>query len=81
MALALADTATAAAAHRLILNPAEVRQLALCYQDLLDLHRVDVVEDEAFDRAHRLLTEQVYPLRALLRDDDLIVDSQAGLTY
>jgi hypothetical protein len=63
-------------------NPAELRQLRLCYADLLELHHAEVVEDEDFEDAHRLLVEQVLPLQAILRGhDDLVVDPTVDLTY
>lgn len=66
----------------MIFNPAELRQLRQCYQELLDLHRAEVVLDENLDDAHRLLVEQVLPLRSLLRAQDrIIVDPNAAPTY
>ena len=59
----------------LILNPAELRQLWQAYYELLELHRAEVVDDEHFEDAHRLLVEQVLPLRQILRDrEHLVVD-------
>jgi hypothetical protein len=63
-------------------NPAELRQLRQAYVDLLELHRAEVVEDENFEDAHRLLVEQVFPLAEILRrQEDLVVDSAVELTY
>ena len=64
----------------IILNPAELRQLWQCYRDLLELHRAEVVDDEAFEDAHRLLVEQVLPLRNILRQQEQIVDTRVELT-
>ena len=59
----------------LILNPAELRQLWQAYYELLELHRAEVVDDEHFEDAHRLLIEQVLPLRQILKDrEHLVVD-------
>jgi hypothetical protein len=66
----------------LVLNPAELRQLWQAYHELLDLHHAEVVEAEDFEDAHRLLVEQVLPLRDILRaQEHLIVDSRVELTY
>jgi hypothetical protein len=66
----------------LVFNPAELRQLRQAYQELLDLHHAEVVDDEAFEDAHRLLVEQVLPLRAILREQEhMIVDPRVELTY
>jgi hypothetical protein len=63
-------------------NPAELRQLRQAYIDLLELHKAEVVEDEDFEDAHRLLIEQVFPLAEILRrPDDLVVDPAVELTY
>ena len=63
-------------------NPAELRQLRQAYRDLLELHQAEVVEDENFEDAHRLLVEQVCPLAEILRRaDDLVVDAAVELTY
>lgn len=51
-------------------DPADLRQLWQCYRDLLELHRSEVVDDEAFENAHRLLVEQVLPLRRILREQE-----------
>jgi hypothetical protein len=65
-----------------ILNPAELRQLRQDYRDLLELHRAEVVDDEDFEDAHRLLVEQVLPLRDILRHHDhLVVSPKVDLTY
>ena len=64
-----------------VLNPAELRQLWQCYRDLLELHRAEVVDDEDFEDAHRLLVEQVLPLRRILRQQEQVVDSRVELTY
>jgi hypothetical protein len=64
------------------LNPAELRQLRQAYIDLLALHRAEVVEDEDFEDAHRLLVEQLLPLREILRrQENLVVDPAVELTY
>ena len=64
------------------LNPAELRQLRQCYLDLLDLHRAEVVDDESFEDAHRLLIEQLLPLRSILRaQEGMVVDPAVELTY
>ena len=69
MALAAPDT------EPLILNPAELRQLWQAYYELLELHRTEVVDDEHFEDTHRLLVEQVLPLRQILKDrEHLVVD-------
>lgn len=66
----------------MVLNPLELRQLWQAYRELLELHRAEVVNDEDFQDAHRLLVEQVLPLRAILREQEhLIVDSRVELTY
>ncbi len=76
------QAASSAAAEPFILNPAELRQLRQCFEDLRDLHHAEVVEDEQFEAAHRLLVEQMLPLRAILRDQaHLVVDPRAELTY
>jgi hypothetical protein len=63
-------------------NPAELRQLRQAYVDLLELHRAEVVDYGDFEDAHRLLVEQVIPLREILRhQDDLVVDPDVELTY
>ncbi|MBI3972935.1 MAG: hypothetical protein HY332_16785 [Chloroflexi bacterium] len=67
-------------AEPVILNPAELRQLQQCYRDLLELHHAEVVEDEDFEDAHRLLVEQVFPLRQILREQQQIVDPSVELT-
>ncbi len=70
------------AGHKLQFNPAELRQLRQCYVDLLELHRAEVVKDEDFEDAHRLLVEQVLPLREILcRQENVVVDPSVGLTY
>ena len=66
---------------RMALNPAELRQLQQCYLDLVELHHAEVVDDEDFDDAHRLLVEQVRPLRAILRASEQTVDPSVELTY
>jgi hypothetical protein len=69
-------------AQPVILNPAELRQLWQAYRELLELHRAEVVDDEDFQDAHRLLLEQVLPLRQILREQEhLIVDEHVELTY
>jgi hypothetical protein len=41
-----------------------------------------VVEDEDFEDAHRLLVEQLLPLREILRrQENLVVDPAVELTY
>ena len=66
----------------LVFNPAELRQLWQAYHELLDLHHAEVVDDEDFEDAHRLLVEQVLPLRAILREQEhMIVDPRVELTY
>lgn len=66
----------------MVFNSGELRQLQQCYSDLLELHHAEVVDDEQFENAHRLLVEQVLPLRTILREQrQLIVDDEAGLTY
>jgi hypothetical protein len=57
----------------LVLNPAELRQLWQAYHELLELHRAEVVDDEHFEDAHRLLIEQVLPLRQILKDREHLV--------
>lgn len=70
------------AGDKLQFNPAELRQLRQCYVDLLELHRAQVVNDEDFEDAHRLLVEQVLPLREILRrQENMVVDPSVGLTY
>jgi hypothetical protein len=65
-----------------VFTPDELRQLHQQYRDLLELHRAEVVEDENLDDAHRLLVEQVLPLRAILREQARrIVESPFGVTY
>ena len=65
-----------------VLNPTELRQLWQCYDELLELHHAEVVEDENFDDAHRLMVEQVLPLRAILHEQQrLIVDPRSEQTY
>ena len=72
MALA---ASTALPTEPFILNPAELRQLWQAYYELLELHRAEVVDDEHFEDAHRLLVEQVLPLRQILKDrEHLVVD-------
>ena len=74
--------AQADGAQPFVLNPAELRQLRQAYTELLELHRSEVVDDEDFQDAHRLLVEQVLPLRAILREQALlVVDSRVELTY
>ena len=64
-----------------ILNPAELRQLWQAYYELLELHRAEVVDDEHFEDAHRLLVEQVLPLRQILKDrEHLVVDPRVPET-
>jgi hypothetical protein len=66
----------------LVLNPAELRQLWQTYYELLELHHAEVVDDQAFENAHRLLVDQVLPLRKILREQEqLIVDPRVELTY
>jgi hypothetical protein len=78
----LAGSVKATASAPLQFNPAELRQLRQCYIDLLDLHRAEVVDDESFEDAHRLLIEQLLPLRSILRaQEDLVVDPAVELTY
>ena len=75
MALAKPITVALPAVEPLILNPAELRQLWQAYYELLELHRAEVVDDEHFEDAHRLLVEQVLPLRQILKDrEHLVVD-------
>ena len=75
MALAKPITVALPAIEPLILNPAELRQLWQAYYELLELHRAEVVDDEHFEDAHRLLVEQVLPLRQILKDrEHLVVD-------
>lgn len=65
----------------LVLSPSELRQLWQCYEELLELHRAEVVDDEQFENAHQLLIEQVQPLRQILRDrEHLVIDPRAGIT-
>ena len=81
MALAKPITVAAPAVEPLILNPAELRQLWQAYYELLELHRAEVVDDEHFEDAHRLLVEQVLPLRQILKDrEHLVVDPRAADT-
>jgi hypothetical protein len=66
----------------LVLTPAELRQLRHFYDDLVDLHRAEVVEDELFDDAHRLMREHIRPLRAILKgSESVIVDPKAPITF
>ncbi len=65
----------------MVLNPAELRQLLDAYRDLVELHRAEVVSDEDFEDAHRLLVEQILPLRAILRRQEVVVDPHVDLTY
>jgi hypothetical protein len=65
----------------MVLNPAELRQLVDAYRDLVELHRAEVVSDEDFEDAHRLLVEQILPLRAILRQQEVVVDPHVDLTY
>lgn len=66
----------------LVLNPAELRQLRQAYRELLELHHAEVVEDEQFENARRLLRDQVLPLRQILKGRrDVVVDATADLTY
>lgn len=87
MALAANHTSSSAAYadpadHPLVLNPGELRQLWQAYHELLELHRAEVVDDEAFEDAHRLLVEQVLPLRQILKDrEHLVVDPNADATW
>ena len=75
MALAKPIIVAVPATEPLILNPAELRQLWQAYYELLELHRAEVVDDEHFEDAHRLLVEQVLPLRQILKDrEHLVVD-------
>ena len=70
------------ARSKLQFNPAELRQLRQCYVDLLELHRAEVVTDEDFEDAHRLLVEQVLPLRDILHAREAtVVDPSIELTY
>ena len=76
------DTGAPISPEPVILHPQELRQLRQAYQELLDLHHAEVVADEDFQDAHRLLVEQVLPLRAILRaQEHLVVDEQVELTY
>ena len=78
MALATPVTTPTEPLQPLILNPAELRQLWQAYYELLELHRAEVVDDEHFEDAHRLLVEQVLPLRQILKDrEHLVVDPRA----
>ena len=86
MALAAHETPSALHADPtdspLVLNPCELRQLWQAYYELLELHRAEVVDDESFEDAHRLLVEQVLPLRKILKDrEHLVVDPNAALTW
>ena len=66
----------------LVLNPSELRQLWQAYHELLELHRAEVVDDEHFEDAHRLLIEQVLPLRQILKDrEHLVVAPEAPDTW
>ncbi len=66
----------------LVLNPGELRQLWQAYEDLIELHRAEVVDDEEFEDAHKLLVEQLIPLREILRDrEHLVIDPRADYTY
>ena len=66
----------------LVLTPGELRQLWQAYYELLELHRAEVVGDESFENAHRLLIDQVLPLRKILRDrEHLVVDPAAPVTF
>ena len=81
MALAAQSTSADPSSGPLILNPAELRQLWQAYYELLELHRAEVVDDELFEDAHRLLVEQVLPLRQILKDrEHLVVDPRAAET-
>jgi hypothetical protein len=65
----------------LVLNPGELRQLWQDYYDLLELHRSEVVEDEQFESARKLLVERLVPLREILRNQErLVVDPRAECT-
>ena len=65
----------------LILSPAELRQLWHAYYELLELHHAEVI-DEQFEDAHRLLIEEVMPLRQILKGrTQVVVDPRAQLTY
>ncbi len=86
--MALAAHQTIPAVHAdpadspLVLNPSELRQLWQAYYELLELHRAEVVDDEAFEDAHRLLVEQVLPLRQILKDrEHTVVDPNADPTW
>jgi hypothetical protein len=80
--MALAKPITVPAVEPLILNPAELRQLWQAYYELLELHRAEVVDDEHFEDAHRLLVEQVLPLRQILKDrEHLVVDPRCPDTW
>ena len=69
-------------AEPVILHPSELRQLLQAYRELLELHHAEVVDDEDFQDAHRLLIEQVLPLRRILREQELVVvDSEAEWSY
>ena len=82
MALAKPIVISAPATEPLILNPAELRQLWQAYYELLELHRAEVVDDEHFEDAHRLLVKQVLPLRQILRDrEHLVVNDRAADTW
>lgn len=70
------------AAGPLVLNPGELRQLWQAYEDLVELHRAEVVDDEEFEDAHKLLVEELIPLRKILRDrEHLVIDPTAEYTY
>ena len=82
MALAKPIIVALPATEPLILNPAELRQLWQAYYELLELHRTEVVDDEHFEDAHRLLVEQVLPLRQILKDrEHLVVDPRCLVTW
>ena len=82
MALAAQSTSADHSSGPLVLNPAELRQLWQAYYELLELHRAEVVDDEHFEDAHRLLVEQVLPLRQILKDrEHLVVDPRAPETW
>jgi len=73
---------TRVAAEPVVLNPGELRQLWQAYRELLELHHAEVVDDEDFQDAHRLLVEQVLPLRHILREQELVVvEDEAERSY
>ena len=73
---------TKVAAEPVVLNPGELRQLWQAYRELLELHHAEVVDDEDFQDAHRLLVEQVLPLRRILREQELVVvEDEAERSY